>query len=242
MSIESVPFIFFSTDTIRFIMLSGIFAMLLVLFIFSLRRETPFSPETEKRMREAQRVADEIVSHAHREALRIAKKSNEEAESILKFSHLFRAEAEKKFAGTLEEFSLREAERLSKVAQDLLVAYRTALENSKTKYLGNIEKSSEILTQEAREGVHALLTFLKGEIARYMKITDSEIVEARRTVARDLSAYREDKLKKVNESIYEILLLVSQEVFGHALKIEEHEELILRALEEAKKEGVFKNL
>lgn len=242
MSLESVPFLFFSADTVRFIMLFGIFSMLAALFIFSLRRETPYPPETEKRMREAERVADEMVSHAHREALRITKKSNEEAESILKFSHLFRAEAEKKFANTFEKFSIREAERLSKAAQDLLAAHRTALENSKTTYLGNIEKSSEILTQEAREGVHDLLIFLKGEIARYMKVTDSEIVEARRTIARDLASYKEDKLKKINESIYEILLLVSQEVFGHALKIEEHEELVLSALEDAKKEGVFKNL
>ena len=240
MSIESVQFTFFSADTMRLIMLAGIFAMLFILFIFSLRRETPSSPETEKRMREAERLADEIISHAHREALRITKKSNEEAESILGISNSFRMEAEKKFASTLEEFSVREAGLLSKAAQDLLMAYRTTLENSKTTYLGNIEKSSEILTPEARQGVNDLLTFLKSEIARYMKITDSEIVEARRTIARDLSLYREDKLKKINESIYEIILLVSQEVLGHALKIEEHEELVLQALEEAKKEGLFR--
>jgi len=239
MSIESIPFLFFSLDTLRFVMLAGIFAMLIMLFIFSLRSETPSSLETDKRTREAERLADEIVNHAHREALRIAKKSNEEADSILKTSHAFRTEAEKKFEKTLEEFSVREAERLSRAAQDLLAAYRTALENSKKTYLGNIDIISGMLTKEAYGGVSDLLAFLKGEIARYMKITDSEIVEARRTIARDLAAYREDKLKKINESIYKILLLVSQEVFGHALKIEEQEELVLQALEEAKKENFF---
>ena len=56
---------------------------------------------------------------------------------------------------------------------------------------------------------------------------------------REIEEHQEKVLKRINESMYAILLRVSREVLGHALGLEDHQDLILKSLANAKKEGFF---
>jgi len=52
----------------------------------------------------------------------------------------------------------------------------------------------------------------------------------------DLEEYKKERIKKLEENIYDLLLEVSKQTIGKALSFDEHEELILDALNKAKKE------
>ena len=61
------------------------------------------------------------------------------------------------------------------------------------------------------------------------------------TVKKEIQNYKEIELKKIDQEIYGLLEKVSKLVLGKALTLSEHEDLIEKSLEKAKKEGVFKS-
>ena len=59
------------------------------------------------------------------------------------------------------------------------------------------------------------------------------------SLRQEIQSYKEEKLKKIDQDIYELLEKVSSLVLGKAISLSEHEDLIEKSLEKAKKEGVF---
>ncbi len=56
---------------------------------------------------------------------------------------------------------------------------------------------------------------------------------------KDIEAYKEARYKDADAQVKKIVQKVSQEVLNKAMSLDEHEKLVLDALEKAKKEGMF---
>jgi hypothetical protein len=56
---------------------------------------------------------------------------------------------------------------------------------------------------------------------------------------KEVSDYRQAKLKEVDQRIYQILSEVASKTLGKALDLAAHEQLVLDALEKAMKEKLF---
>ena len=79
------------------------------------------------------------------------------------------------------------------------------------------------------------------------EITISQEEEAKRKIENvyqamlvEVEKARDERLQKLGEEIFNILTSVSLRVLGKSLSVSDHEQLILEALEKAKKEGVFR--
>ena len=46
-------------------------------------------------------------------------------------------------------------------------------------------------------------------------------------------------MKKVDSAIHRIILLVSRDIIGQGLELKEHNQLVIQALDRAKREGFF---
>ena len=46
-------------------------------------------------------------------------------------------------------------------------------------------------------------------------------------------------VKKVEESLYALLAIISARILGNAFNLESHQSLVMRVLEDAKREGFF---
>jgi hypothetical protein len=55
----------------------------------------------------------------------------------------------------------------------------------------------------------------------------------------ELAVYKAERMKKVDEKIFEILRDVAAKAIGKALSLEDHEDIVVKALEDAKKEHVL---
>lgn len=56
---------------------------------------------------------------------------------------------------------------------------------------------------------------------------------------KEAQEYKENKLKAVDEQIRQIVLSAAREVIGRSISLTEHEDLVVKALERAKREKVF---
>ena len=78
------------------------------------------------------------------------------------------------------------------------------------------------------------------ETIESQKLMNKKINEEYEKVKADLEQYRKEKLDLIDASINQIILKVVQDVLGEAIPLSKHEELVIEALEKAKREDLFK--
>lgn len=91
-----------------------------------------------------------------------------------------------------------------------------------------LRSQSDTFVQEMQNHV---LTFGK-EDRTYM---ESEL----KRIKQELEEYKKQELTKISANIYEILARTSEAVLGKAVNLDLHQELVIKALEQAKRDGVF---
>ena len=56
---------------------------------------------------------------------------------------------------------------------------------------------------------------------------------------KEISDYKRESLRKVEDALYRILNLVTKSVLGKALNLEDQQDLVIHALNEAKQQAFF---
>lgn len=114
-----------------------------------------------------------------------------------------------------------------------------SLESSKTQIDSQIGKFSEELQR--------LLHARSSELSAYTeKIQQDQVKQSQFYVANmlakieaDAQSYRENKFKEIDQEIRQIVLAAAREVIGRAISLSEHEDLVNKALEKAKRDKLF---
>lgn len=153
---------------------------------------------------------------------------------FFKIKKTFRSE-EKLVAGDLK---LREdlAIQIEDIATRQI---KSMVSESGAKIEAEVRKFSEELARVA----HAKST----ELAAYIEKTQQEQVKESQffvanmltRIEKEADEYRRNKLLKVDEQIRQIVLSAAREVIGRSISLTEHEDLVTKALERAKKDQIF---
>lgn len=139
--------------------------------------------------------------------------------SLEEVSRSMQAEANKEIASFKQVSTTMESE-----AQKELAEFRQVSEN--------IEKAAE------------------GELAEFRKTLEKETVESEKMVQERVNteyenmrqrirAYETEKMRQIDERVNVILADVAKEVFGAGIDLSSSEEMVMAALDKAKKEGMF---
>ena len=113
-----------------------------------------------------------------------------------------------------------------------------------------IGRAGENLDREIRARVEELcdLASKKGvEISDFVakqqeeeaRVSQYYVANMLAKVEKESLEYRRNKLEKIDEEIRQIVLSAAREVIGRAISLSEHEDLVTKALEKAKKEHIF---
>lgn len=170
----------------------------------------------------------------------------------------------KKFFGLKEERAALikdaelEAERLIKEAKlrsEKIIQESTALsEDVKAFQNQNYQKMLETVRNESIKMLSGISKDINAQVAseitKFLSSLQSEVLKSEeavmvatqteyKKVEQELSAYKLAMEKRVDDSIFKIVSTVSSRVIGKNLSIEEQEELVLQALNEAKRQNIF---
>ncbi len=128
----------------------------------------------------------------------------------------FSQEAEKKMADW-DQITKKEILKFSSTcsqAEDLILQET----KSKTDELGkSLDKKIDLICQSATESIN-------------QKIVQTE---------KNIEDYRKEKIKEIDQKIYQTIGEVAKKTIGKAIDISGHEQLVMDALEKAKKEKIF---
>jgi F0F1-type ATP synthase membrane subunit b/b' len=185
-----------------------------------------------------QKNAD-LLDDTRIKAVKIIDDANNQALDIISKATLLSNTFSENFKENLSHTSSSQIKEFEKATSDFTTLYFQILQDLKTKNVEVFQSVSKEIEVDAteeiknfRESMQKLTTSSEDEIRKKID-TDYESLKV------EMENYKKEKLQKIDREIYGLLEEISKLVLGKAINLSDHEDLIERSIEKAKKEGIF---
>lgn len=92
------------------------------------------------------------------------------------------------------------------------------------------------LTDDSLTEFHTTMTTLQTDLKKQIHDFHDSLLPA---VEQELTKYKQARMEQIDKAVMNITQKASQDIFNKVIPLSEHQELVIAALEKAKKEGVF---
>lgn len=202
-----------------------------------------------KRLSDQSRRYDDIVSSmekteadfmedARNKSAEIIEESTKKAQQILNESQVISADSKKTLDSALETIIKHQVGYFEKATADFLNEYKKELENLKSSAIKITQSASKNIELDTVKEINNFDEILAKETYDGQKIVEGKIEEEFSKAQKQVQDYKTEMLKKTQEDIYKILERISRDAIGKSLNLSDHEQLIIEALEKAKKENL----
>jgi len=210
------------------IALGFIVAAVVILYVRLLREHNKLKEEKARLTAEAQRAAQEILEKAQKEGEQLINQAHQKAAEIIKNTEILSTDSKNKMLSALEEVSRVNTENFKKTLSDAKNDIATVL-----------AKVSTDLASSALTEVATFRGTLQKDLISTQAALSAAVNEGYKKIEEEMAKYRQVRLSQVDETIFEILREVTQKIIGRVVSFEEHEELVKKSLEEAKRQNIF---
>ncbi|MBI4096088.1 MAG: hypothetical protein HY425_00020 [Candidatus Levybacteria bacterium] len=173
-------------------------------------------------------AAAKIIDDAKNKALDIVTKASMSADAV---SENFNEQAAKTASGQIKQ--------LEKTTAEFTKLYAKVLHDLQLKNIEVLQNVSKDIQASALEEIGSFRNSVEKLTVASEALVKRKIDYDYETVKKEVKSYKENELKKIDNGIYTLLEETSRLVLGKALNLSEHEGLIIKSLEKAKKEGAF---
>jgi len=169
-----------------------------------------------------------VLQEAQDKSVKIIEEANLKSKDIISKAEVF-----------LTNYNSSLKQELSKSTQIYVQKYQQALsltQQESIKVLQNIpEDIKKVLIQE----IASIRAAIQTEVGKAEVDARNLVVEAYRKAESEVANYKNERIKQVDDAVVMILRDVARKVLSKEISKEEHEKLVLKALDEARKENVF---
>jgi F0F1-type ATP synthase membrane subunit b/b' len=174
------------------------------------------------------REAGEIIKEAEIRAQKIAEDAAVQAQRSV-------SQAQKFSQNQSEIFS----QELQKATSIYLKEYKKAIVKSQ-------EQSSEIvknISNEVGKGmtkeIEVFRTIMHQQVGIAMQAAKNALESTYKLTQDQLSKHRDKRIEEIDEAVVKTVYQVAKKVMAKEINMDEHEKLVLKALEEAKRQNIF---
>ena len=122
---------------------------------------------------------------------------------------------------------------------NLIKYYQDTITTLTLNYNQNSEKLMQVLNEELRKKVTELSNLNLKEIAESKNVVSTEVKKANAVMQAQVDKYTNEKYKEIDEKVYEIISETAKNTVGKVINIIDHQQLVMTALEAAKKDKFF---
>ncbi len=181
----------------------------------------------------------DLENKAQADYQEILETANKKAQEILSQSTQIKNESTQIFEKSVQAMLLNQKQALENTSLALSRKHLeeiTELNKQSVLILTNVYKDIELAAKTDFEKYKELVTKQTFEAER---IAQTRIKEEYIKLEAEMQQLKQQRIQELNENIYKILSKISKEVIGHSLSFAEHEDLVVKSLDEAKKEGAL---
>lgn len=194
----------------------------------ALREVKGLRDENELLKKRGSSLAEEELTRAREKSHQIITQADAKASQIVSQADIFSAQVKQQFAADLKAIIAKEEIDFEGLQKQI---HETA-----TKVLQDVSQS---VRSDTEKSVAQFQQTLSNEMKKSQEQVRQSIESGYANVVREIDEYKVLLLGQVERHIYEIVRTTTKKVIGSSLSIEEHQELIVKALEEAKREHIL---
>jgi len=181
-----------------------------------------------------------LLEKAHEQAQDIINQANKHASEILASSKNYEDTSNQELKTKLADLEAQQASVFAKASEDMKMAYQNMMTQIQEEDINTLKTMTKDIESDVQADFKEFRDILEKETINSEKIVKEKIDEEYLAIEKDLETYKKQKYAKLDEDIYKILYRVSEMVLSEGISYDKHKELVLEALDTAKKEQVFK--
>ena len=179
------------------------------------------------------------LSDTRQKAAKIIDEANNRALDIINKVDLSTDIASSNFNQEVKRIASLQIEEFEKATSDFMKLYAQVLQELKSKNIEVFQSVSKDIEINTTEEIKNFKDSMEKLTVSSQDLVGKKIDTDYRAAKKEIDDYKEGKLKKIDDEIYQLLEKISKLVLGKTLSLSEHEGLIQKSLEKAKKEGAF---
>lgn len=192
-----------------------------------------------RRVSEAEDHSEKMLASAREESLAIIKSAHEQARKILAETSGVSSQLNDLAHTSIQNSLAEKTKLLEEALSELQKQFATSLSGIQSEYITRYKKAIKTIEDDAGDQVKKMREFFEAETSSSNENLQSMTKQGLKIVQTNLEGYERDQKQKIDTIIYEVLKEVTEEVVGKSLSLEGHQDLITKALEEAKKQNAF---
>ena len=221
------------------VFLAWLAAVSLVLFIYSFFKLRGANERLGKRNDEEEKRWKELELKAQNDYQEIISTANKKASEIIAQATQVSQDSVKTFENSVSTMLQNQKANIQKESEEISRKHEdeiNELNNNIIKLLTNVYKDIESATRADFENYKAVI---QKQTFEAEKVAQARMQEEYEKLEKEIAIKKQQRLTQLEENIYKILNNISKDVIGKSLDLTAHEELIIKSMEKAKKEGVL---
>jgi len=184
-------------------------------------------------------VANEVLVRAEREAEEIVKEAVEKAHETMTDAQYIKDDLIRSIESSMRSIAESAVVSFQEETQKTHSRFVDLFGEIRDQYKFETQKTVEALEKESARESQNFRDELAKEVVAAQQKADARAEAAYEAVKLELEEYKRQKMSEVDAKINEMVGKVFSEVLGKSLTGDEHAQLVTRALENAKKSGIF---
>ena len=181
----------------------------------------------------------ELLSKAHEKAQEIIEQANAEAMKMLASSKAYEDSSNTELKTKLSTLEQQQENVFNKASQEMKTAYQNMMTQIQEQDINTLKSMTKDIEADVLADFNTFRVNLEKETINSEKIVKEKIDEDYLAIEKELETYKKEQYEKIDHDIYKILYRVSEMVMSQGISFDKHKQLVLEALETAKREQVF---
>jgi len=181
---------------------------------------------------ESYQDALKILDRARTESLKILSRAESRAHNVLNDTYSVSKESKDRLEKNLQQIYQKQEKYISDVNNELIRSYKDIVAEGKKENIRTLYEATEEMKKEAMSGVTEFKNVIQKETLEAQNELESKIQSEYAEIEKEIESYKSEKLKNLNNKIFDILAIVYSEVIGQDLDQIKHEKLIIELLKD----------
>lgn len=180
-----------------------------------------------------------LLATAHEKAQEIIEQANHQALTILSNTKAYEQSSNDELREKLALLEKQQETIFNQATEEMKTAYQDLLTQIQEEDIHTLKSMTKDIEADVLADFNEFRTSLEKQTINSEKFVKEKINEEYTTLQKELEAYRKEQYQKIDRDIYKILYRVSEMVMSQGISFDKHKQLVLEALDRAKKEQVF---
>ncbi len=206
--------------------------------------------ELEKREQKADNEYHHVVNEALAKERKIVDDATHEAEQIIAGAYYVNKTSKETVEHALQTMIADIQKDAVDTAHDMMTSYQASLRELTSNSLTVFDNVAKEQHTDYRRQLAVFKETLTGSLEDFQNVAkgmeqdlQEQIMAFHKTLLpimqKELDEYKKSRMEQTEQAVVTVVQKVSQEVLNKSFSLDDHEQLLLNALEKAKKEGLF---